>query len=496
MGGIDPTSRRPMPLEDDPFGAVARANEKRALANEANAPWLASFTESVGIPYPAPFLPGAVAPASASSLPTTLSGLADEILRLRRAALAPNNDADRLSIVKRTRDAQSLWLEKARAAGMKEPSSSFSPWTASNAELGSAFLYSHLAGVVPLDAAKHDGGLQFREDIFEALALRTRGLDDELLDSYATEPATQRILLERELHRLRDATQCKPDESVDELRLRRAKLLNAPRPPQEDRALYIGLDGKVGTFQALVSYELEERILAGNPGTTTGSWTATLAIRGKATTEEVRAAGELGNAVENLAGVAAGFKLEKLGRSPPPEVSGRRSPRARGPGLGRRTRSAGGAMPRRNDGRVAQAGAATAPVEARSRTPAGLNDKHLGGEIRNGRAIGFHHEASASGRARLVGGTATAPDARGVYRARVEVKNDDGTWVAKGTPSTFFPKDWTRTEVRTAILEAYANRSELGNGDWRGKTAQGMLVIGHSDTTGVIDSAYPEMEGR
>jgi hypothetical protein len=230
--------------------------------------------------------------------------------------------------------------------------------------------------------------------------------------------------------------------------------------------------------------------------------TATIAAVRGGDTNQIRAAGELGNATQGLAASAAGLDPRGL-KSPLPtgEIHGRRRELPSGPGLGRRTRSAGGEMPRRAQAQAqaqAQNGAiAASETTARSRTPMGLNDKHLGGEVRNGRAVGFHHEASANGRSRLVAGTVTKPDSRGVYCASVEVKNDAGDWVAKNAPSTFFPKHWSRTQVRTAILEAYANRKDLGAGDWSGTTADGMTIRGHSDRAGVIDSAYPTlMEGQ
>lgn len=447
----------------DPGGQVARSNAKKAEANNANNEWLPQFVESAPIRYPLPLVSGAAPPAVNPK--AVLADATEEIVRLRNT---PGSDPSKLHQL------QTAWLEKAHAAGMKEPSASFSPWTASNAELGNALLFTHVGGVFPLDAVRHDGGLQFREDIFEAFALRTRGLDDAVIDSYAAEPSTQRAILERELHRLGAASQCTGKESIEDLRLRRAKLVNAVQRPEENRQLYMGLDGKVGTFDALVDYELEQRALASNPGTTLGSLTAAVAAVRGGDTGRIRAAGALGNAIQAAA----------AGIAPP--------------GLGRRTRSAGGTMPRRAQGPDTQpaTSSTTNATEARSRTPAGLNDKHLGGEIRNGRAVGFHHEASANGRGRLVGGTATRPDARGVYRANVEVRADDGTWVRKVALSTFFPKHWTRTEVRTAILEAYANRVDRGNGTWRGTIAGGMTIIGHSDAGGVIDSAYPELEDR
>ena len=147
-------------------------------------------------------------------------------------------------------------------------------------------------------------------------------------------------------------------------------------------------------------------------------------------------------------------------------------------------------MPRRG-ANTTEAGATTS---ARSRTPAGFNDKHLGGEIRGGRAMGVHHEPSGEGTSRTMPGTVSKPDKHGVYTARVQVRADDGTWVDKHAPSTFFPKTWTRSEVRTCILEAFANREDLGGGNWSGKTRSGITVQGHSDARGVIDSAYPLWE--
>jgi len=448
----------------DPLGQVARSTAKKEEANNANNAWLPQFLENTPIRYPLPLVSGTAPPVGDPK--AVLADATEEIARLRNT---PGSDPAKLHAL------QTAWLERAHAAGMREPSASFSPWTASSAELSNAFLFTHVGGVLPLEAVRHDGGVQFREDIFEAFALRTRGLDDAVIDSYASEPGTQRVLLERELRRLGDASQCTGSESIDDLRLRRAKLVNAVQRPEQDRQLYIGLDGRVGTFDALVDYELEQRALASNPGTTLGSLAASAAAVRGGDTQRIRAAGALGNALQ---AAAAGIAI--------------------GPGLGRRTRSAGGTMPRRAQGpdtQPATGTTTTTATEARSRTPAGLNDKHLGGEVRNGRAVGFHHEPSANGRSRLVPGTVTKPDASGVYRARVEVRDDNGQWIEKRGPSTFFPKHWTRSEVRTAILEAFANRTDRGDGNWSGKASGGLIISGHSDENGVIDSAYPSRDG-
>jgi hypothetical protein len=141
-----------------------------------------------------------------------------------------------------------------------------------------------------------------------------------------------------------------------------------------------------------------------------------------------------------------------------------------------------------------------APVEEpRARTPAGYDDRHItGGEIKysaSGRpeAQGFHLEgAHAEGKARVVKGTRTRPDARGVYKGAVEVKDPrTGQWVRKRRDSTFFPEGWDRQRVRREVMDAYANRTELGDGVWTGTSRSGMEINGFVDNAGRITSAYP-----
>jgi hypothetical protein len=418
----------------------------------------------------------------------TLDALTTEILRLRCVAPASSDAALKSAVAARLGALTAEWCARATASGMKPPASTFDPYRATNADLTNAFLWVHVAGVVPVDVAMHDGSAHFRDDLFEAVALRTPGLDDELLASYASQPGTQRILLERELQRLGDTRQCGTGETNAVLLRRRAELLHSPRIENDPSQRYIGLDGRQGTLEQLVDYELEQRVLAMNPGTTAGAIAAGVSANRGGTTEDIRAAGELGNTIEGIAQGAAGVDPRTIGPKPSaPTPSGRRRPRPAGPGLGRRTQNAGGAVPRRGTNEVRST--------TRSRTPTGINDKHLAGEIRNGRAVGFHLEAASNGSARVVPGTASKPDKHGVYKATVEIKDPaTGQWVTKRTESTLFPKGWTRSEVRTAILEAFANRKDLGNGNWEGKLANGMMIVGHCDANGYVDSAYPIRE--
>jgi hypothetical protein len=142
-----------------------------------------------------------------------------------------------------------------------------------------------------------------------------------------------------------------------------------------------------------------------------------------------------------------------------------------------------------------------APLE-KSRTPAGYGDRHVvEGEITytaSGRpeAHGFHLEgAHADGKARVVNGTKSRPDARGAYTASVEVKDPrSGQWVRKRQESTFFPETWDRQRVRREVLEAYANRTETGAREWIGTSRSGMEIKGYHDETGRIITAYPNAQ--
>jgi len=456
--------------------------------------------------------------------PDTLEEVGAELLRLRSLTPPSTDTALKSAIAARTTELTNQWCAKARAAGMAPPPSGFNPYAASDRDLQSAFLWMTVAGVVPLDAASHDGGLELREDTLEAVALRTPGLGEQLIESYADDPATQRVLLERELHRL-GQPMCRETDTNEQLIVRRAQLLrqqheavNAPNPQQR----VIGLDGLQSTLATAVDYEIEQRIIAMNPGTTTGALAATAFRNGSV--EDMRAAGTLGNAVEALAGSVAGFDPTKLGERLPSGLRGRRRAPPPGPGLGRRTRIASGTrrVPTRSgtpaEGRAApgehatagtaltgsRAAAATTATSATTawRTPVALDDKHiLNGEVKRTpggvpRAVGFHHQAPGTeAGARIVPGTQAKPNKLGVYSGTVEIKDPrTGEWIRKNSESTFFPKHWTRSQVRTAILEAFANRSDIGNGRWQATLPSGMTITGFVDDTGRITSAYPEMD--
>lgn len=419
---------------------------------------------------------------------STFDGLTGEILRLKRLPVPAGDAPLRAAVTARIGELTAQWAAKAPAENYPAPTAGFDPYGASDRVLRAAFLWTEIGGGVPLQVAMTGGEARFREDIFEAVALRTPGLDTMLLASYEAEPAIERGLIERELLRLGDHSPCRPDDTLATLRDRRTSLLRAVDEKQatiDGKIRWIGLDGRQGTFEQLVDYELEQRVLAMNPGTTAGSLAAAGATMLGADTNGIRAAGAAGNAWQAAAGMVAGTGDPRtLGPKRVSQMSGRRREIPRGPGLGRRSN-------------VHRASASTG-ISAGRRAPSSLADKHiLNGEINaRGAATGFHHEGVGSEtNARIVPGTQTRPNGLGVYTARVEIKDPaTGAWVLKNAESTFFPKTWTRSEVRTAILEAFANRTEEGEGRWVGTLASGMKVRGFVDDSRRIVSAYPEME--
>lgn len=132
-----------------------------------------------------------------------------------------------------------------------------------------------------------------------------------------------------------------------------------------------------------------------------------------------------------------------------------------------------------------------------------LDRTHIlrGGINAKGKATGFHHRGTPvdEAHARVVPGTQSAPDARGVYRAKVEIYDDArGMWVAKAPKSTFFPDSWSTDRVVYEIQAASRNRLPTPPGKpanyWQGVSPSGMRIGGFRDTTGGIKTAFPFSE--
>lgn len=120
--------------------------------------------------------------------------------------------------------------------------------------------------------------------------------------------------------------------------------------------------------------------------------------------------------------------------------------------------------------------------------------------VRGGRARvrGFHLEDATVMRENgisIIEETRTASDSRGVYMAQIELEG------VKRRPaySGFFPKSWTREQVRSAIAEAYQVRRPRGWVDagsfYEGRTREGIKVVMELDESGRVLDAFPQRGG-
>jgi filamentous hemagglutinin len=84
------------------------------------------------------------------------------------------------------------------------------------------------------------------------------------------------------------------------------------------------------------------------------------------------------------------------------------------------------------------------------------------------------------------------PDANGVYKARVAVKDPvTGAEVPKKLESSFFPDSWSAERVEAEVSSAYANRVEIAPGHCKGKSTSGVSIEGYDGPQG-IKTAFPK----
>src|SRR5690606_9417263 len=90
----------------------------------------------------------------------------------------------------------------------------------------------------------------------------------------------------------------------------------------------------------------------------------------------------------------------------------------------------------------------------------------------NGKVVGGH--SIATGEVRVVPGTASPPNAQGVYSAKIEVAdpNNLGGYLPKtnnGGVSTMFPDSWNTDRIKIEVDVAFKNKTVNGN-KWSGTT--------------------------
>ena len=107
-----------------------------------------------------------------------------------------------------------------------------------------------------------------------------------------------------------------------------------------------------------------------------------------------------------------------------------------------------------------------------------------------------------NGDVRVIEGTASAPDATGVYRAQVQMADPKrpGQWLTKTDrngnpmPNTMFPKDWTAEHVVSEVNAAWFSPTKTIRGEkWSALTPSGVRVEGYLEPR---VTAYPVYSKR
>ena len=155
---------------------------------------------------------------------------------------------------------------------------------------------------------------------------------------------------------------------------------------------------------------------------------------------------------------------------------------------------------------VAQEAAPQAARDADAALPASnspIDFKHIIGadyKRHTGEPTGGH--TLLNGDVRVMEGTASAPDATGVYRAQVQMADPKhpGQWLIKTDrngnpmPNTMFPKDWTVEQVVTEVNAAWFSPTKTIRGDkWSALTPSGVRVEGYLEPR---VTAYPVYSKR
>jgi hypothetical protein len=143
---------------------------------------------------------------------------------------------------------------------------------------------------------------------------------------------------------------------------------------------------------------------------------------------------------------------------------------------------------------VAPPALALAPGDKWTTTDPPINLVHIDfGEInRHGEAVGFHHRPNGTDPdgARVLQ-IIQSPDANGVYRARVSIRDPvTGAWVRKKVASTFFPDALSDDDVVDAVLSAFHNGQRRNDGQFVGPSGRGFMIEGWFQN-GRINAAYP-----
>ena len=109
-------------------------------------------------------------------------------------------------------------------------------------------------------------------------------------------------------------------------------------------------------------------------------------------------------------------------------------------------------------------------------------------------ATGYHTEVIRNAEGRIIPGTKSELNEKGVYQGRVTVNGIRKRIM--GGMSTFFPEHWSPQHIVNAINEAYANKRLKTNtlNMYEGSSSEGVRIRMRVNANGKIVNVYPLME--
>lgn len=110
----------------------------------------------------------------------------------------------------------------------------------------------------------------------------------------------------------------------------------------------------------------------------------------------------------------------------------------------------------------------------------------------NGNVVGGH--SLVTGDVQIIPGTASLPNAQGVYSAKIQVADpaNPGQFLPKtnnGGISTMFPSSWTSDRIKVEVDAAFQNKTVTGN-KWAATTPSGVKVEGYLSPKTTV---YPKL---
>lgn len=106
-----------------------------------------------------------------------------------------------------------------------------------------------------------------------------------------------------------------------------------------------------------------------------------------------------------------------------------------------------------------------------------------------GQGVGGHYAKSKNIRIRKI---VHSTDKNGVFVANIKIRNPKtGKFVNKKSPSSLYPKEWSRRKTQMEIESAFRKRKPWGRNGWEGISISGIKIRGYTKSDGAISTAFP-----